>query len=247
MLIISWNANSIAKRFDEVKAIIEQYSPDFLCLQKVRCNKNRERFVIDGYTQLCNEHDFGDWSGVTLYVKNSIGMPLRIPTFELSANGHLQAFRCNFFCLLNTYVPYGNKSVESAVDHRKQWDIEFRSFIKEESNQLPVIICGDLNIVHTEYDTCERKLENTRANFTKWERDNFNALLSACDLADAYRESHPTEKAATYYGAWRHLKIGNRIDYFLISRSLMPLMKKAEILSDFGTGQSVPILLELDI
>lgn len=150
MLIISWNANSIAKRFDEVKAIIEQYSPDFLCLQKVRCNKKRERFVIDGYTQLCNEHDFGDWSGVTLYVKNSIGMPLRIPTFELSANGHLQAFRCNFFCLLNTYVPYGNKSVESAVDYRKQWDIEFRSFIKEESNQLPVIICGDLNIVHTE-------------------------------------------------------------------------------------------------
>ena len=46
MLIISWNINSIAKRFDEVKELIARYSPDFLCLQKVRCKSNRERFCI---------------------------------------------------------------------------------------------------------------------------------------------------------------------------------------------------------
>lgn len=39
--------------------------------------------------------------------------------------------------------------------------------------------------------------------------------------------------------------MGSRIDYFLISRSLMPIVNGAEILSDFGTGQLVPITLEI--
>lgn len=130
MLIISWNINSIARRFDEVKAPTKQYSPDFLCLQKVRCNRGRERFIVDGYDQLCDEQDYGDWSGVTVYVRHGIETPQRIMTPELSADGHLQAFRCGQFALLNTYVPYANQSIDSAVDYRKKWDADFRSFVK---------------------------------------------------------------------------------------------------------------------
>lgn len=58
---------------------------------------------------------------------------------------------------------------------------------------------------------------------------------------------HPTEKKPTYYGAWRHLRTGNRIDYFLIIRSLLPRVISAEILTEFGSGQSVPITLEIDL
>lgn len=96
------------------------------------------------------------------------------------------------------------------------------TFVRELSSRLPVIICSDMNIVHTEYDNFERKLEQTRPNFTKRERDNFNLLLSEGDLVDPYRLLHLTEKKPTYFGAWRHLQMGNRIDYFLTSRSLMP-------------------------
>ena len=247
MLIISWNINSIGKKFNEVKELIEQYSPDFLCLQKVRCNDNREHFTIDGYMQLSEKPDIGDWSGVVIYVKSSIAETKRIYTPELSFNGHLQAFDCSLFALLNTYVPYGNQQIEGAIDYRKQWDVAYRAFVNDLSSRLPIIICGDLNVVHTQYDTCERKIELARANFTKWERENFNALLADCDLVDAYRILHPTEKAVTYYGAWRHTRLGNRIDYFLVSRSLLPFIKSAEILSDFGTGQSVPITLEISL
>lgn len=247
MRIISWNINSIAKRFDEVKELIEQYSPDFLCLQKVRCKDNRERFNINGYVLLSSQQDIGDWSGVMVYAKSSMAEAKRIMTPDLSINGHLQTLDCNSFALLNTYVPYGNQQVEGAVDYRKQWDVAYRDFVKDLSGRHPIIICGDLNVVHTQFDTCERKLELARANFTKWERDNFNVLLADCDLVDAYRVLHPTEKAVTYYGAWRHTKLGNRIDYFLVSRSLMQFIESAEILTDFGTGQSVPITLELSL
>lgn len=41
------------------------------------------------------------------------------------------------------------------------------------------------------------------------------------------------------------MQMGNHIDYFLTSRSLMPIVNGAEILSNFGSGQSVPITLEI--
>lgn len=149
------------------------------------------------------------------------------------------------FALINAYVPFGNINLDGAVEHRRQWDKAFCAFVKELAPRLPVIICGDMNIVHTEYDTIERRLEQTRPNFTKWERDNFNHLLSECNLVDPYRLIYPTEKRPTYYGVWRHLQMGNRIDYFLTSRSLLPIVRSAEILSDFGHGQSVPITLDI--
>lgn len=248
MLLISWNINGLTKRFVEVKQLIDVYTPDFLCLQKVRSNSNRHRFEIDGYCQFYASHDCGDWSGVSIYAKaDSFGMIKRIDTPVLSDEGHLQAFDCNSFALINAYVPYGNLNLDGAVEYRRQWDTEFRSFVKGLSFRLPVIICGDMNIVHTKHDCFERKLEQTRPNFTKWERDNFNLLLSQSDLVDPYRLLHPTDKKPTCFGAWRHLQMGNRIDYFLISSSLMSSVTSAEILSDFGTGQSVPITLDINI
>ncbi len=246
MLFVSWNINGLTKRFEEVKELLETYAPDFLCLQKVRSNADRDRFEVDGYRQLFALQDCGDWSGVSIYAKADF-KPERIDTPSLSREGHLQALDCKSFALVNAYVPFGNLNLDGAVEYRRQWDTEFRSFVNELSSRLPVIICGDMNIVHTEYDNFERKLEQTRPNFTKWERDNFNRLLSECDLVDPYRLLHPTEKKPTYFGAWRHLQMGNRIDYFLTSRSLMPSVAAAEILSDFGHGQSVPITLDINI
>lgn len=172
-------------------------------------------------------------------------MPERINTPSLSRDGHLQAFDCKSFALINAYVPFGNLNLDGAVEYRRQWDTGVRPVIKDLSSRLPVIIGGDMNIVHTEYDNFERKLEQTRPNFTKWEHDNFNRLLSECDLVDSYRLLLPTEKKPTYYGAWRHLQMDNRIDYFLTSHSLLPIVRSAEILSDFGHGQSVPIILDI--
>lgn len=250
MLIISWNINGLTKRFEEVKLLLEEYAPDFLCLQKVRSSGDRDRFEIDGYRQLFAPQDCGDWSGVTIYANvnsNSTQYPDRILSPGLSDGGHLQTFDCSSFALLNTYVPFANKTLDGSVEYRRRWDTEFRSFVRNLSSRLPVIICGDMNIVHTDYDNFERNLEQSRPNFTKWERDNFNLLLSECDLVDPYRILHPTEKKPTFYGNWRHLQMGNRIDYFIISSCLVPHVRSAEILSDFGNGQSVPITLDLSL
>jgi len=83
-----------------------------------------------------------------------------------------------------------------------------------------------------------------RPCFTRMERDNFNQLLAEANLADAYRSVYCDEQAVTFYGNYRNMKIGNRLDYFLISRSFLPSLVASDILTNFGTGQSVPIILD---
>ena len=256
MRFISWNINSIGKRFGELKELVETYKPDFMCLQKVRCDSGREKYVIDGYKPMFGIEDYGDNSRVMIFVKVNEDMPSllqwetlpkRVATPELSQNGHLQVYESEKFFLVNAYVPFSNEKIEGAEEYRRQWDGAFRVLIKELTQSKPVIICGDLNIVHTVKDTCEEKLEQKRGCFWAWERENFNQLLKEADLVDSFREHHPDLEKPTFYGNFRFLGIGNRIDYFLISRSLLSKTVESDILTDFGTGQSVPLLLDIDL
>lgn len=256
MYIISWNINGIASSFAELLSLVDEYKPDFVCLQKIRNNSSREDFGIHGYSQLYDMQDCGNWSGVMIYARipdnaarhtDAHSSLLRVQTPELSKDGHLQVYDCNEFILVNAYVPFANFNIEGAVDLRKWWDIKFRHLIKKLAAKKPVIICGDLNIVHTNKDSCEPNIEIHRPCFTSWERDNFNALLTETDIVDSFRDKYPDKQAVTFYGNFRHLNIGNRIDYFLISKSLLPKVISADILNNFGMGQSVPIILEINL
>lgn len=252
--VISWNINSIGKRFDELRQLVEKYAPDYICLQKVRNKSSLDKFSIPGYHSLFTFDDYGSMSGVMLYTKIIDGiepilqldsMPKRIQTPALSAEGHLQVYNCGKFFLVNAYVPFANPKLEGYNEYRKTWDAQFSKLIVGLSDELPVIICGDLNIVHTDKDTCEEKHIQNRPCFSTWERADFDALLSEAKLVDAFRYLHPEDKKPSFYGNFRRLGIGNRIDYFLVSRSMLPELVESDVLTEFGTGQSAPIILTI--
>lgn len=256
MNIISWNINGLKSGYDELKELAKTYSPDFICLQKVRCENGREQYKIDGYHAMYSPIDCGKNSGVMTYAKitqeanqnfPSLTIIERINTLELSNQGHLQIFDCKSFFLVNAYVPFSNTKLSGAIDVRKEWDRKLRQCVIELSTRKPIIICGDLNIVHTKKDSCEKRVSQNRGCFFEWERENFIALLNETDLVDTFRYLHPDEQAVSFYGNFRHMQIGNRIDYFLMSRSLLPGLNVSEILTEFGTGQSVPIAIDFNL
>ena len=153
--IISWNINSIGRRYDELKQLAEAYNPDYICLQKVRNKTSLDKFTIPGYHSLFTFDDYGSMSGVMIYTRIKEGiepilqldsMPKRILTPLLSAEGHLQVYDCGHFNLANTYVPFANPQLEGAEEYRKVWDERFRKLIVELSGKLPIIICGDMNL-----------------------------------------------------------------------------------------------------
>lgn len=236
MRIISWNVAGIKARVNEIERLMQEYHPDIVCLQKTRTDKAPD---FDGYRIYV---DCGDrWSGVATYVRSGLERKF------IESDSHHLILEFDEFVLVNAYVPYANPKVPGYVERRKEWDKWIVKFVKKQTK--PVIICGDLNIVHTDMDSFYPSCVRNTGCYYQWERDDFNRLLSECKLVDTFRRLHPKERAYTYFDTmhgvdYRATNQGSRLDYFLVSESLIPCVMKSEVLSPLS-APSNPILLDL--
>jgi len=115
----------------------------------------------------------------------------------------------------------------------------------------PLIICGDLNIVHTDLDSFYPSCVRNTGCYYQWERDDFDKLLLEGKLVDAFRKLYPKERTYTYFDTihgedYRATNQGSRLDYFLVSESLMPSVVMSEILPHMS-APSNPIILECQL
>lgn len=250
MRIISWNINGIKKHFDDLNKLIAEYAPDVVCLQKVKCSTGTKDFPILGYERFDLETYRSRYYGVATYLRNNDWGISNFPDI-LAREGHLQALlRTDHsirLTLLKCYVPYSNR-IENFIAERKVWDNHLRYFVDKSFNPGDFILCGDFNIANENLDTWDGQERKKIPCFLEWERDNFQQLLQCGDLVDAYRALHPQTKEFSYFNRIvdRADNKGYRIDYFLVSRSLMQHVRKCEII-EFISSDSNPIILDIEI
>lgn len=240
MRVISWNIGGIKRRRSEAEELVRMYQPDVLCLQKTRSNDASE---IEGYS--CFSDCADRWSGVASFCREGV-----VDCRFVESDSHHLILEVDGLILINAYVPYSNKTVAGSMELRKEWDDRIVEFVK--SQEKPIIVCGDLNIVHTALDTFQDKYEQNNGCYYPWEREDFNRLLDEGNLFDSFRFKHPRKREYTYFDTmhgtdYRALNQGARLDYFLLSESLRTHLAKSEILSDFGTAPSSPILLDMEL
>lgn len=245
MRLISWNIDGIKAHFDALKSLINEYSPEIICLQKVKDIKDSPEFEISGYKRECFS---APYAGISTYVKDCIPC-----TFSKSKNpelsGHLLKTEIFYpsFTLYNIYTPYSNPNIEGAIEHRKKFDESLKRIVGTTPDRQ--IICGDMNIVASDSDCWDGKFKRNQANFHDWERLNFNELLKTGHLIDTYRTINPFAKEFSYFfrndPVVRANNQGHRIDYFLASRSFEPQIVRAGIIKDFTVSTNNPILLEI--
>ena len=248
MRIISWNVNGIGRRYKELIQLAEEYQPDIIFLQKIKNMQGNANFPIEGYRQLWWFGDSAQNSGVATYCKESILLE-HIPMPELSEGGHFQMFVIDGIYLCNAYVPYSNTLLPESVDFRRNWNKKLHEDMVRISEDNQIMIFGDMNIVHTEYDRYDDKsLTQNKGCFFDWEREDFSKLLSGAKLVDSFRSLYPKEKKFSYFheSLGKTFKWGWRIDYALVSESLMKEVSDSDILEDFGTAPSAPIILDLN-
>ena len=226
----------IKARANEIERLMQEHQLDIVCLQKTRTGRVPD---FNGYRVYV---DCGDrWSGVATYVRSGLEGKF------IESDSHHLILEFDEFVLVNAYVPYANPKVPGYVERRKEWDKWIIEFVR--THTKPVIICGDLNIVHTDLDSFYPSCVHNTGCYYQWERDDFNLLLSECNLVDSFRYLHPEKRAYTYFDTthgidYRAKDQGARLDYFLVSVSLMPYVIKSEILSPLS-APSNPILLDL--
>lgn len=254
MKIISWNINgvrAITKKdfFEDVATM----NPDILCLQETKAQDDQVEEALatmTDYHQYYNSAERKGYSGVTILSKEE---PLTV-TYGIDVEEHDQEGRVlcaeyeNFY-LVNVYVPNsGQKLVR--LDYRKQWDEDFRKYLENLKKSKPVILCGDLNVAHRAIDLKNDKSNyNKTAGYTQVEIDGMDNLL-ASGFVDSFRHFHPDEVAYTYWSyrfKARERNTGWRIDYFLVSKSLVEKINKVEILSEYYGSDHCPIQLEIQV
>ena len=256
MKIISWNVNGLKARLEAVKRLSEKLQPDVICCQKVMTNVNG--FVtVPGYFTWCGSMNGGLVGGVSTFMKLWKGIELdslaNIPKASdwLIDTGCLLALNFEHFILVNVYFPYSNLSNDEFVKIRQRWDYEIHEYLVKAVSRKPLIVCGDLNIVATDLDAWDNVSFKKQGCFLDWEHRNFNSLLEASSLVDSYRYLHPGGRDFSYFfnnnPEYRLSNQGYRIDYFLVSESLLPYVIRSEILTDIFETTNNPILLEIEL
>lgn len=252
MKIISWNINGVRaitqKDFFEDIATIQ---PDIICLQETKAQDAEVKKALSqmtDYHQYYNSAQRKGYSGVAILTKTKpIAVTRDMGIEEHDQEGRVICAEFDAFYLVNVYVPNsGQKLVR--LDYRKQWDGDFLNYLQSLKQTKPVILTGDLNVAHQAIDLKNDKANyNKTAGYTQVEIDGMDRLLAA-GFVDSFRHFYPEKEAYTYWSyrfKARERNTGWRIDYFLVSESLMPKVENVVILNEYMGSDHCPIQLEI--
>jgi exodeoxyribonuclease III len=142
------------------------------------------------------------------------------------------------------YVPNSGSELKR-LGYRQEWDSAFFEYLKNLERSKPVIVCGDFNVAHKPIDLAHPKANyNKYAGYMQEEIDGMDRFIAG-GLADTFRRLHPDEKEKyswwSYRAGARSKNIGWRIDYFLVSESVMPSIKDAFIREDINGSDHCPV------
>jgi len=247
--ILSWNVNGL--RAVQKKGFgdwLRKARPDILCVQESRALPEQvEADWPKSYEAHWNPAKKKGYSGVITFTKpEPTSIRRGVSIAEHDNEGRVLTTEHDDFFLVNVYAPNAQRSL-ARLPYRQNWDRDFLAFLKKLEKQKPVVACGDFNVAHKETDLTHPKANKKNAGFTPEERGGFDAFVGA-GFIDTFREF---EICGGHYTWWsnrlnaRARNIGWRIDYFLISPSLRPRLKKAFILPDVMGSDHCPVGIEL--
>lgn len=249
MKIISWNVNGIRSILK--KGFLEFVSaedPDILCLQETKASAKDVKIDLPPYHIYWNAAVKKGYSGTCVFTKEK---PLNVVNGILQdihdQEGRTITLEYPAFFLVNVYVPNSKRDLSRLEYRSQQWDVDFLNYLKSLERTKPVIFCGDLNVAHKEIDLSFPQANTKNHGFTPEERAGFDRFIEE-GFIDTFREF---EKGPGHYTWWsqfnkcRERNLGWRIDYFLVTKSLRPQLKKSLILKNIPGSDHCPIALML--
>ena len=232
MKLISWNVNGLraclTHGFAESFAALDA---DIFSVQETKMQPGQADFAPEGYTEYTYSAEKKGYSGTACWCKTA---PLAVTTGigleQHDHEGRVLTLEYPGFYLVNCYTP--NSQDGLGLDAKK-----------------PVILCGDLNVAHTEMDIKNAKTNRMSAGFTDQERAKMTELLAA-GFADSFRVVHPDEVKYSWWSYRFHAREKNagwRIDYFIVSRRIADRIRAAEIHNEIFGSDHCPVELQIDL
>lgn len=247
MKLVSWNVNglraAVGKGF--VEFFLEQQA-DIFSVQETKLQEGQIQLDLPGYFQYWNYAVKKGYSGVAVFTKKEpLSVAYGIGQEEHDQEGRVITLEFDEFYHVTVYTP-NSQDKNARLDYRMEWEEAMLRYLKGLDNVKPVILCGDLNVAHNEIDLKNPATNKKSAGFTQEERDKFTKLLES-GFVDTFRYFYPEETGA--YSWWsyrfnaRKNNAGWRIDYFVVSKRLAPVLEDAKILSEVLGSDHCPVCL----
>ncbi|MEY3592874.1 MAG: exodeoxyribonuclease [Bacteroidota bacterium] len=248
MNIISFNVNGIRAVVGKTFITdMQALNPDIICLQETKATPEQVQDAVvnlKGYHVFASSAERKGYSGTAILSKtNPLNVTYGIGIPEHDTEGRVICAEYQDFFLITVYVPNSGSEL-LRLAYRQTWDAAFLAYLKNLELQKPVLVCGDFNVAHQAIDLARPKENyNKAAGYMQEEIDGMNAYVSA-GLIDTFRVMNPdTVKYSwwSYRAGARQKNVGWRIDYFLASATLQPVIKEAFILNDILGSDHCPV------
>ncbi len=251
MRFLSWNVNGlracVQKGFTE---FFQQSDADFFCVQETKLQPGQIQLDLPGYEQYWCYAEKKGYSGTAIFTRHHpLSIAYGIGVSELDNEGRVITLEYDDFYLVNCYTPNAQQEL-ARIDHRMAWEDAFLSYLKQLDEKKPVILCGDLNVAHQEIDLKNPATNRGSAGFSDQERAAFTRLLKN-GFTDSFRYLNPEKRDC--YSWWsyrfkaRERNTGWRIDYFVVSDRLRPLIRNVAIHANIMGSDHCPVELDLTI
>ncbi len=263
MKIYSWNVNGI--RAVDKKGLftpfIMKHQPDVLCLQETKASKEQSTVDLPEYDEYWSSAEKKGYSGTAIFTKIApksviYGLPEDVKQeFSLSdeygdssTEGRVTTIELENIYVVSVYTPNAKDDL-SRLPVRQEWDKAFLAYMKQLQSEKPVVFCGDLNVAHTELDLARPKENKGKKGFTIEEREGIEEIIEA-GFTDSFRLFNKENGNYTWWSHFakaRERNVGWRIDYAMVSKDLIPLVKKSSIHDDVFGSDHCPVSVEISI
>ncbi len=262
MRIATWNINSVRLRIDLVRRLLNEMSPDILCLQETKAPDEAfpdEALAEAGYGFI-HKHGMKGYNGVAMIA--------RAPFVETAVRNWCERQDCRHAVatlpggteLHNVYVPAGGDVPDPALNdkfaHKLRFLDEHAAWFAERRAAHPhMILVGDLNVAPLEHEVWSHKQLLGVVSHTPVEVQKYAAWQQAGHFRDAVRKFTPaSEKLYSWWSYrnrdWKASNRGRRLDHIWVTQPLIDRVTRAEILThvrDWERGSDhVPVVVDID-
>ena len=164
--------------------------------------------------------------------------------------GRINKYHFGNIAYFNVYFPNGQRSDERLAYKMSFYDrfLEHINALREEGKSI--VVCGDVNTAHKEFDLARPKANENTSGFLKIEREWIDKLLDH-GYIDTFRHVKGDELDRyswwSYRAAARKNNVGWRIDYFFVSDDLKDKIVDADILDHIMGSDHCPVKLVLEV
>ncbi|MCB0863067.1 MAG: exodeoxyribonuclease III [Solirubrobacterales bacterium] len=264
MRIFSWNVNGIRAviKKGDFGSFVKKYDPDIFCMQETKAEQGQAEIDLPHYEEYWNSAEKKGYSGTAIFTRQKPIAVLNDFAAEISeeynlhndsygdphAEGRVITAEYENFFLVTTYVPNAKRDLSRLKLRDRQWDPALLHHMKMLDAKKPVLVCGDMNVAHTEDDLANPKANVGEHGFTEEERRGFQNFLDAgfVDTFRLFTEGNGHYSWWSYMSKARERNAGWRIDYFLASERLKKAIVGAEIHNDVMGSDHCPVSVELD-